>query len=833
MADELKRVGLVFKADGTVDFKKSLGEVNSAINENRSAYKLARSEWDSSTSSVKKLTDKQEYLSNQTEAYAEKVRQLSEILESQENAQTRDEEAISKTRQQLDNAKASLNYYRQGLEEVNRQLGSGAAQLEEYANKVKAVSDKATEAGKTLTKTVTAPILAVGTASVAAWQQVDEAYDNIAAGTGAVGDSLQELNDVFDEVFGSFPASADEVGTAVADINTRFGFTEDALADCSKKFLEFSKVNNIDVSTAIQDVSRYMGDAGIEASEYSVVLDALTAASQSSGLSIDRLAENLTKYGAPMRALGFTTQESIAIFAQWEKAGVNTETAFSGMKKAISTWSAAGKDASVEFKKVLNEIAACPDIASATTLAIETFGQKAGPDLADAIQGGRFSIEEMLEVVESAGGTLDNTWGEMYDGADDAQVAMNNLKLAGSALGETIMSSLAPILQDLAQIIQGITGWFKGLDAGQQETIVKILALVAAIGPLLVIFGKVSGGISSILMMGSKIAPMISGMGPVVTSVIGSIKTAAGGLFSFLAANPVVLIIGAIIAILVALYTKCEWFRDGVHAVIDAVVGFFSGFGEKVSEIKDAFVGKFTEIKDKVSGVVSGIGEAVGEHLSGMKQAYEENGGGIKGIVAATTTGVKQLWDGAYNGLNDLTGGKLGEMVSGIKNKMGNIKNAFSDVMGKVGSTVKNGINKVLNFFNFDWSLPKIKLPHFKITGGFSLSPLKTPKFSIDWYAKGGILNHPTIFGQNGSSLLGGGEAGKEAVLPISNLTQYIREENTKSNELLLDAFREMVGEVFYQSMVRVLKDYKPAVLLDDEAVGEFVLDVLRKGVFG
>lgn len=826
-------MGLVFKADGTVDFKKSLGEVNSAINENRSAYKLARSEWDSSTSSVKKLTDKQEYLSNQTEAYAEKVRQLSEILESQENAQTRDEEAISKTRQQLDNAKASLNYYRQGLEEVNRQLESGAAQLEEYANKVKAVSDKATEAGKTLTKTVTAPILAVGTASVAAWQQVDEAYDKIAAGTGAVGDSLQDLNDVFDEVYGSFPATADEVGTAVADINTRLGFTDDALAECTKKFLEFSKVNNIDVSTAIQDVSRYMGDAGIEASEYSVVLDALTAASQSSGLSIDRLAENLTKYGAPMRALGFTTQESIAIFAQWEKAGVNTETAFSGVKKAISTWSAAGKDASVEFKKVLNEIAACPDIASATTLAIETFGQKAGPDLADAIQGGRFSIEEMLEVVERAGGTLDNTWGEMYDGADDAQVAMNNLKLAGSALGETIMSSLAPILQDLAQIIQGITGWFKGLDAGQQETIVKILALVAAIGPLLVIFGKVSGGISSILMMGSKIAPMISGLGPAVTSVIGGIKTAAGGLFSFLAANPVVLIIGAIIAILVALYTKCEWFRDGVHAVIDAVVGFFSGFGEKVSEIKDAFVGKFTEIKDKVSGVVSGIGEAVGEHLSGMKQAYEENGGGIKGIVAATTTGVKQLWDGAYNGLNDLTGGKLGEMVSGIKNKMGNIKNAFSDVMGKVGSTVKNGINKVLNFFDFDWSLPKIKLPHFKITGGFSLSPLKTPKFSIDWYAKGGILNHPTIFGQNGSSLLGGGEAGKEAVLPISNLTQYIREENTKSNELLLDAFREMVGEVFYQSMVRVLKDYKPAVLLDDEAVGEFVLDVLRKGVFG
>lgn len=485
------------------------------------------------------------------------------------------------------------------------------------------------------------------------------------------------------------------------------------------------------------------------------------------------------------------------------------------------------------LRKVLNEIAACPDIASATTLAIENFGQKAGPDLADAIQGGRFSIEEMLAVVENAGGTLDNTWNEMYDGADDAQIAMNNLKLAGAALGETIMSSLAPILQDLAQIIQSVTEWFKGLDTGQQETIVKILALVAAIGPLLVIFGKVSGGISSIIMLGSKIAPMISRLGPVVTSVLGGIKTAAGGLFNFLAANPVVLIIGAIIAALVLLYTKCEWFRDGVHAVIDAVAGFFSGLGETITSIKDAFVGKFTEIKDKVSGVVSGMKEAVGEHLDGMKQAYEENGGGIKGIVAATTTGVKQLWDSAYNGLNDLTGGKLGEMVSGIKNKMGSIKGAFSDTMDRIGSTVKNGVSKVLDFFDFDWSLPKIKLPHFKITGGFSLSPLKTPKFSVDWYAKGGILNHPTIFGQNGTSLLGGGEAGKEAVLPISNLTEYIREENTRSNEQLLAAIREIFGDVMYRALIQALQDYKPSILLDDEVAGEFVLDVLRKGVFG
>ena len=402
MADNgMKRVGLVFKTDGTVDFKKSLSDVNNSINENRTAFKLAQSEWDKNTSALKKMQDRQEYLTNQTDSYSEKVRQLNEILAAQESAENKDEAAISKTKQALNSAQASLNYYQKGLEEVTKQINSGAAQLEEYSKKLDKVSEVSKKVGGTLSKTLTAGITATAAAAGAAWVELDNAYDGIAAGTGAVGDALNDLQDSFDNVYGNFPESAANVSTSIADINTRFGFTGQTLEDCSKKFLEFSQVNNTDVSSAIQNVSRYMGDAGIKSSEYSSVLDSLTAASQGSGIAIDNLTELLTKYGAPMRALGFETQESIAMFSQWEKAGVNTEIAFSGMKKAISNWSAAGKDAKVEFKNTLDEIEKCPDIASATTLAIETFGAKAGPDLADAIQGGR---HRQLEVAGPAVG---------------------------------------------------------------------------------------------------------------------------------------------------------------------------------------------------------------------------------------------------------------------------------------------------------------------------------------------------------------------------------------------------------------------------------------------
>ena len=169
MADNgMKRVGLVFKTDGTVDFKKSLSDVNNSINENRTAFKLAQSEWDKNTSALKKMQDRQEYLTNQTDSYSEKVRQLNEILAAQESAENKDEAAISKTKQALNSAQASLNYYQKGLEEVTKQINSGAAQLEEYSKKLDKVSEVSKKVGGTLSKTLTAGITATAAAASSA-----------------------------------------------------------------------------------------------------------------------------------------------------------------------------------------------------------------------------------------------------------------------------------------------------------------------------------------------------------------------------------------------------------------------------------------------------------------------------------------------------------------------------------------------------------------------------------------------------------------------------------------------------------------------------------------
>ena len=222
MAGDLQRVGLVFKADGTVDFRKSLKTVNASIQENRTEFKLAKSTWDESTKALDKLKASQAYLEKQTQDYSMKVRVLRDELENLENAEKRDEAAIQKKRAELNTAETSLNNYKKGLEEVNDKLKSGAAQIEEFAGKVEKLGSKMTDAGKKMTVGVTAPIVGIGAAGVKAAMELDEGYDTIIAKTGATGETLQGLNDVADRVFGSMPVEMQDVGTAVGEINTIF-----------------------------------------------------------------------------------------------------------------------------------------------------------------------------------------------------------------------------------------------------------------------------------------------------------------------------------------------------------------------------------------------------------------------------------------------------------------------------------------------------------------------------------------------------------------------------------------------------------------------------------
>lgn len=831
MADDLKKVGLVFKADGTADFAKSLKTINSLTQENYSSFKLAKSQWDSSTKSMDKLRDTQRYLSSQTDAYTAKVDTLKEELKNLENAENRNEKAISDQKNALNNAQATLNNYKKGLDEVNGKLKSGSAQIEEYAKKIENFGSKTKEVGGSLSKNITAPIAAAGTAAYAAWMSVDEAYDNIAVGTGATGDALSKLQESFDNVFAKAPFDAMDISNSLADLNTRFGFTGKVLEDASEKFLRFASVNKTDVSNAVALVSRAMGDAGIPAEEYTSVLDALTTASQASGISIDALTGNITKYGAPMRALGYTTEESIAIFASWEKAGVNTEIAFSGMKKAISNFSAEGKDAKVEFKKTLEEIAKCPDIASATTKAIEVFGTKAGPDLADAIKGGRFEFEEMLKLVESSSGQLDASFEATMDPADKAKVALNNLTLAGAALGDVIQSALGPVFESLADILKDFTEWFKNLNPEIRQTIVFVGGIIAAVGPLLVLIGALAGPISTALGLFAKFKLALFGtaeqagmMGTMVSGLTGPILAVIG-------------IIALVTAALIDLYNNNEEFRKNVNDMISNLIEILQTLWNSflypiLTAVKDVLLDIWNnailpvwetvknciaDIIAKLSGLIevltpvinfiiqllsallipaflllaNTIGAVVSEAISffgALLSNVSQVIGGIiqviSGIIQFITGVFTGNWKQAWNGIVSIFKGIFDGIVGIAKAPINGVISLVNGVISAVNGMIK-GLNKI-SFDIPDW-VPGIGGSHF----GLDLKTID----KVAYLAKGGNL-------LSGTAIVG--EAGPEILQQMGNKTRVTPlSESGGINQANLIDYKRM-AEVFSYALTKL-----------------------------
>ena len=168
------------------------------------------------------------------------------------------------------------------------------------------------------------------------------------------------------------------------------------------------------------------------------------------------------------------------------------------MKKAISNWGAAGKDSTKEFSKTLKEIEKCPTIAKATTKAISVFGAKAGPDLADAIKGGRFEFQKYIEALDSGKGTIESTYEQIIDEVDDTQLAMQNAKVAMHDAGEIAAKTIGPILLDLSKKFKGLMENFDKLSDKEKKQILNMIAITASIGPAVKILSALGKSVGTV-----------------------------------------------------------------------------------------------------------------------------------------------------------------------------------------------------------------------------------------------------------------------------------------------------------------------------------------------
>lgn len=360
----------------------------------------------------------------------------------------------------------------------------------------------------------------------------------------------------------------------------------------------------------------------------------------------------------------------------------------------------------------------------------------------------------------------------------------------------------------------------------------------------------------------------------------------------------VVTLIAGLVAALVTLWNTNDGFREAVTAAWDSIKSVWESvkeafsnlaesIGEKIESIKNFFGNlkdaasekfsamkevvseKFSQIKGTMGTIMQAAKDTVSEKLQNMKTAYSEHGGGINGIAAAAMEGVKGYYSAGYTFIDNLTGGKLSAVADKFKSKMseakqavlnkiseiknsfssglgnaysivtnilGNIKNKFSSILEGAKNIVSNAINRIKSFFNFSWSLPKLKLPHISISGSFSLTPPSVPHFGIEWYKKamddGMIMNQPTIFGYNAKSnqFLAGGEAGSETVVGTQSLMDMINsavqdsDNDLESAEVLKMIYAWMKNGGLRELMIDVLTNY-----VEFDVEGREVARLVRK----
>ena len=745
MAGNIK--GITIEIGGnTTPLQKALSGVNKSIKDTQKQLKEVDKLLKVDPKNVELLRQKQDLLNKAVSDTKDKLDKEKEALK-QLAAQDQTPEVTEKMNQ----LKRAIAEDEQALKSANKELkqfGSvgkqeamaTAKQFEETGKKIQEVGKKISEVGQGLTTHVTAPIVAVGGASLAAFNEVDSAYDTVIKKTGATGEAAQGLYDIIDSLATSIPTDFNTAAEAVGEVNTRFGLTGDELEDLAGQFVKFADLNNTDVSTSIDLVQSAMAAFGVETEDAADVLDILNKAGQDTGVPLDQLAASLTTNGTALQEMGFGINESVGFLANLDKSGVDSASVMTGLKKALQNATKDGKSMGDALSELQDDLENTDSDTEAAQKAMELFGNKAGPAIAQAVRDGRLSFDELSATVTDWGDSVNDTFNETLDPIDQWQMTMNDLKLAGAEVGSVIGELLAPMLQKAADVIRDLKQKWDELSPGTQQAIVAAAGVLAVVGPIVALVGS-----------------LVTGIGGLITSV-GAIATALG--VSVGVIGGVVAAIAALIAIIVLCIT--HW--DDIKA--------------KVKEVWNAITTYVTNLKEDVSAKWNEIKQDIADKIQSIKTDLQEKWSQIKSDATQKIEDTK----------NDIIQ-KFVDIKDGIKKKIEDIKGFFS---------------------NLKLKFPEIempKLPHFSLTGEFSLNPPSVPHLDIDWYAK--AMNQPYFFPtptvmQTPYGMLGAGEAGGEFMYGKNALMNDIQAAMSVNNDSMIEGMYAAFSAALQQADIRV-----------------------------
>jgi TP901 family phage tail tape measure protein len=308
----------------------------------------------------------------------------------------------------------------------------------------------------------------------------DDAVDSIRVGTGATGAALGDLEQSFERVFTSIPTSMENASAAITILVQRLGLSGAALEGVATQVLELSRLTGTNLTANTQAAAQAFNAWGTEAGDMAGILDQVLVASQQTGVSVTTLLQQVTQNAAIFRQFGLGVTDAIAFLAKLDQQGIDSTAVATGLRTAYTKFIEAGQDPARGLQDLLDVLRDLPDEGEAAALAIEAFGQRAGPRLFDAIRTGKLEVADLTAQLQASGGAVGEAAADTEDGAERFQQAINRI-VTGLKPGSEAVFSFATTTVSALELMGQATDIFLATWTAHLVTFMRTAREAAAV----------------------------------------------------------------------------------------------------------------------------------------------------------------------------------------------------------------------------------------------------------------------------------------------------------------------------------------------------------------
>ena len=732
MAGNIKGITIEFSGD-TTKLDRSLKEIDKSTKQVDKELRNVDKALKFNPTSVDLWRQKQDLLKQKIGDTETKLKSLKEKQKSMDaRGVDKNSAEYRKLQREIITTESKLKHFKGELVKL------GSAKLTALGNQFKMVGGKIKAVGRSMTMYITGPLVAAGGVAAKKYAEVDKIMQLTNSTMGNTTEQAEMLNQAMKEAAASSTYGMKDAATATLNFARAGLDAEQAAAALAPAMaLAAGEGGNLDTVSGglVATINGFHGSFD-EAGRYA---DAFANACNNSALDVNTLSHAMSVAAPIFSAAGYEIEDAALYMGIMANNGIEADKAANSLKTGIarlikptdeaSDWmtelgiSVTNADgtmkSSIEIQEELHDAFGALSSSEQIAAASAIFGKNQMAPWLALINTSSDDVNALAEALQNEG-TAAQMQADMMSGFGGS---IEKLKSGLDVLGTSFGEALAPTILTVAEYIQKLVDWFNALSPQTQSMIATIATIAAALGPVLLILGSILSAVGTVISFIGSAITFIGSIGPAVSGVIAVISGPIGW---------VIAAIAAIIAIGVLLWQNWDTIKAKALEIKDKVVKAWNDMVKKVRLTLTAFK-NFTLmvwnlIKNKVTTVVSGIKNKVVTAFSNIRDR------------------AKTIFEG--------------------------VKNAITHPIETAKTIIGNIVDKIKGFFsNLNISAPHIPLPHFKIKPtGWKIGDLvkgKIPSLSVDWYAKGGIFNRPTV-------LTGVGEAGPEAVLPLNTLWQKL-----------------------------------------------------------